>query len=239
MNTSKTLFNCFLLFLFLFITTSKINADEANHQDVLSEEKYNQLVSKWKENYEVPHVITACGHYMKDPYYKKIESYKAEVLPFLYNSIKNEQDHVYRACFLLSFVKISKRRFDRTERLKELEEKGTIKFMYLKWWEFEKKNDIEKYHSFAETCENSRSSDDKDVILNKIKNLGIITMPLLVEEIAQGNERFLDILNYLINENESGEKTFTRNNSKKDILEWWISTKSKYTITLDSQGTLK
>ncbi|NLI16295.1 MAG: hypothetical protein GX409_08435 [candidate division Zixibacteria bacterium] len=123
--------------------------------------------------------------------------------------------------------------------------------LFLDWWKNgikETKNTFDRYYSARKKFLEENNTEEAEKQLNRIRNLGIVAIPYMIDKIKEGDLVFIETIAELTNQypskytysegdsafignlNELTNQGLSANASKDECLEWWSKNSSKYTI---------
>ncbi len=213
-----------LIFIFIIIKSNNLiilaEIETHNSTQQLFENKYKAW-EKWIGNNLFSSHLTG-----NQPYYE-ITKMKPAIIPYLINKMKKQSEGFHLS---YAFECISKKKFENEEWPDNtLGASNILSKMYIKWWDTDCKKTKEIFKIFYDKLKTFKTPKNKEQYkyYEKIKNLGIITLPLIMIELQKGDKKFIPILSYLTN--DEIKKTFTI----KECVTYWKTNKEKWTIPFE------
>ena len=212
--------------LLLFCSWSLIlwgyqSEDQASSSDI--KEKFEQAYQAYTNMPSTPTMRSGIGP-EEGRHLHNIAKLGVPALPYIVEKMKKTNNFRLNLPFLI----ITRKCFEKSDypyELKARDARANLK-MFVQWWEEGRKETPQRFSNlYAEWKHLREAGKDKEATSKyyMIRNLGIDALPLIVQEIQQGDSELVPIVAYLDND-VSSTATISQ------VVSWWAENKDKWTL---------
>jgi len=202
-----------LIGIFCYISNAEPQRDE--NMRVVFEKKYNE----WKQFMNSPNSkILSDTTGATTLYFEEIVKLGIPGLPHIINKMEID------STLWIAVRKITKKWFTEDELEKV---GGNISILYLFWWNEGRKQtpqQFEQLYSEWKSLKNEGEEEEARKKYQRIKDLGITTLPYVMEKVEQGEIELIPIVSYLTD--DAVKKDLT----PSECVEWWNKNKDKWIL---------
>ncbi|MFH1743451.1 MAG: hypothetical protein ABIH23_30980 [bacterium] len=187
----------------------------------------------WKEhalNGDYDPTDSGLPGYYANPHSEELVAFGPRALPFLFDAIKENEEHV-RACIVPAIRRIIKKYFS-LDVMKRYSPVGSYA-MYIDWWEKEWRKTADEFALAYTKWKEAKEGDEKEAAYQELLDLGVAALPYAMEKIAGGDKQLFEAVNYWTNAEllslESKQRLIVRNRENL-YLRWWKENKEKWLI---------
>lgn len=188
------------------------------------QERFNQAYTEWKNlKLDNPHLSTYT--YRNKPF-NKIVKLGLEAIPYIIDRMEKDP-HAFH--LQIAVRKITKKDFSNAEFSSgRLGGSRTYAGLFIKWWKNDRsKTELFFNKYFREWCKYNKEEKDAEAIesLEKIKNLGVFSLPYLIKNIDKGGIEFVRLIIYLTPKDHGLNKRL-----QQSCRTWWTESYNKYPL---------
>ena len=141
-------------------------------------------------------------------------------VPFLIEKMEKREDANLFPRQFSAVAKITRKRFP-TSEYSSAARAGTMGDLFVRWWKVERKQTPARFATLSQEWERCLKEGDRDraqEASDQIRDMGVDALPLVIEKIKGGEQRFVPLVAQIMGEPVGGDVP-----TPDSVLQWWAA----------------